>query len=61
MTKSIFSVLLLFAVLSCGRTEKGNRVEQNIMETEKKNIGNLPALYPKPLTVVGAEVEGRVN
>ena len=31
------------------------------METEKKNIGNLPALYPKPLTVVGAEVEGKVN
>lgn len=28
---------------------------------EKKNIGNLLALYPKPLTVVGAEVEGKVN
>lgn len=27
----------------------------------KKNIGNLLALYPKPLTVVGAEVEGKVN
>ena len=28
---------------------------------EKKNIGNLLALYPKPMTVVGAEVEGKVN
>jgi len=28
---------------------------------EKKNIGNQLALYPKPLTVVGAEVEGKVN
>lgn len=31
------------------------------METEKQNIGNLLALYPKPMTVVGAEVEGKVN
>ena len=28
---------------------------------EKKNIGNLLTLYPKPMTVVGAEVEGKVN
>lgn len=28
---------------------------------EKKNIGNLLALYPKPMTVVGAEVNGKVN
>ena len=27
----------------------------------KKNIGSLLALYPKPMTVVGAEVEGKVN
>lgn len=31
------------------------------METEKQNIGSLLALYPKPMTVVGAEVEGKVN
>lgn len=30
-------------------------------EMEKKKIGNLLALYPKPMTVVGAEVEGKVN
>lgn len=28
---------------------------------EKKNIGNLLALYPKPMTVVGTEVDGKVN
>ena len=27
----------------------------------KKNIGRLLALYPKPMTVIGAEVEGKVN
>ena len=31
------------------------------METNKKNLGNLLALYPKPMTVVGAEVGGKVN
>jgi len=31
------------------------------METNKKNLGNPLALYPKPMTVVGAEVEGKVN
>lgn len=33
----------------------------NYNDTEKKNIGNLPALYPKPMTITGAEVEGEVN
>ena len=27
----------------------------------KKNLGSLLALYPKPMTVVGAEVNGKVN
>lgn len=31
------------------------------METGKQNIGSLLALYPKPMTVVGAEVGGKVN
>ena len=31
------------------------------MITEKKNIGNKLALYPMPVTVVGAEVNGKVN
>lgn len=32
-----------------------------MIETNKKNLGNLLALYPKPMTVVGSEVEGKVN
>lgn len=35
--------------------------QHKIFEIEKENIGSLPALYPKPLTVVGAEVGGKVN
>ena len=31
------------------------------METEKQNIGSVLALYPKPMTVIGAEVDGKVN
>lgn len=31
------------------------------MITEKKNIGSKLALYPMPVTVVGAEVNGKVN
>lgn len=31
------------------------------MMTEKKNIGNKLALYPMPVTVIGAEVNGKVN
>lgn len=48
-------------LLSCGTTENKDVNQQNTTEMEKKNIGNLLALYPKPLTVVGAEVEGKVN
>ena len=35
--------------------------QANIGETEKQNIGSVLALYPKPMTVIGAEVEGKVN
>ena len=30
-------------------------------EMKHRNIGNLIALYPKPMTVVGAEVNGKIN
>lgn len=53
--------MLLFGLLSCGTTEKNKANQSNIMETEKRNIGSLLALYPKPMTVIGAEVEGKVN
>ena len=57
----LLSVVFLFGLLSCSTTEKNKMNHPNIMETEKKNIGNLLALYPKPMTVVGAEVDGKVN
>lgn len=53
--------MLLCGLLSCNTTEKRETNHSNIMETEKQNIGNLLALYPNPMTVVGAEVEGKVN
>ena len=48
-------------MLSYGSAVKENATQPNMMETNKKNLGNLLALYPKPMTVVGAEVEGKVN
>jgi hypothetical protein len=48
----------MFGLLSCSPTDKNI---PNIMETEKKNIGKRLALYPMPVTVVGAESDGKVN
>lgn len=53
--------MLMAAVLSCNTPGDRSADRQNISETEKKNLGSLIALYPKPMTVVGAEVEGKVN
>ena len=61
MIKTILSVLSLLVTLSCGAAVKENAAQPNIMKTNKKNLGSLLALYPKPMTVVGAEVEGKVN
>lgn len=61
MAKTILGVLSLLVIMSCSIPVKENTVQPNIMETNKKNLGNLLALYPKPMTVVGAEVEGKVN
>lgn len=61
MIRFILCTMLLCGLLSCNTTEKRETNHPNIMETEKQNIGNLLALYPKPMTVVGAEVEGKVN
>lgn len=61
MVKNIISILSLLVMLSCSTSVKENTYQTDIMETNKKNLGNLLALYPKPMTVVGAEVEGKVN
>ena len=61
MRKSISTILFLLLLLSCNTQPAKEGNKQNSTEMEKKNIGNLLALYPKPMTVVGAEVEGKVN
>lgn len=61
MFKTISGVLSLLVMLSCSTVVKENTAQPDIMETNKKNLGNMLALYPKPMTVVGAEVEGKVN
>ena len=61
MIRFILCTMLFCGLLSCNTTEKRETNHSNIMETEKQNIGSLLALYPKPMTVVGAEVEGKVN
>lgn len=61
MIRFILCTMLFCGLLSCNTTEKRETNHSNIMETEKQNIGNLLALYPKPMTVVGAKVEGKVN
>ena len=40
-----------------GPAVKENTDQPDIMEIEKKNLGSLLALYPKPMTVVGTKVK----
>lgn len=61
MIRTLFNVLLLFGLLSCSTTTENKMNQPDVMETEKQNLGSLLALYPKPMTVVGTEVEGKVN
>ena len=60
MTRNLLVTLLMFGLLSCGRAEIKTH-QSNIMDTEKQNIGSVLALYPKPMTVIGTEVDGKVN
>lgn len=60
MMKKILMVFFLFGLLSCSTSEKRTN-PSNIAETEKQNIGSVVALYPKPMTIIGAEVDGKVN
>ena len=56
----LLTALLLLGLQSCDTTKKEMH-QTNIKETEKRNIGSVLALYPKPMTVIGAEVDGKVN
>ncbi len=59
--KSVMSILAISLVLSCTSGVEKEVERKNTTEMKKKNIGSLLALYPKPVTVVGAEVKGKVN
>lgn len=61
MIRLILSLLLPLVALPFGTVASGSTDRPDTMETNKKNLGSLLALYPKPMTVVGAEVEGKVN
>lgn len=53
-------ILALILASACKSDNTSQLKNKEMMITEKKNIGNVLALYPKPMTVVGAEVEGKV-
>lgn len=63
MRKIITLSALLLALLASCTKQPQNKVmtNQQVEKTMKKNIGNKLALYPTPLVVVGAYVEGKVN
>lgn len=59
--KKLLWIMLSAVLCSCGAAVKDEPKHLNTTEMDKKNLGSLLALYPKPVTVIGAEVEGRVN
>ena len=55
-------IIMLFTSVACNSNNSTSEKEDDKkMMTEKKNIGNRLALYPMPVTVIGAEVNGKVN
>ena len=52
MLKFIQYVCLLFLVCSCSTRNEESVILQNETDMEKKNLGSVLALYPKPMTVV---------
>lgn len=61
MKIQLISLLLTMLLPLFGATISAQDNQQKEKNMEKKNLGNLVALYPKPMTVVGAEVNGKVN
>lgn len=53
--------LLLSLATVCIPNVYGADNQIDSTEMEHRNIGNILALYPKPMTVVGAEVNGKIN
>ena len=54
--------ILALILASASKSANASQLkDKEMMITEKKNIGSKLALYPMPVTVVGAEVNGKVN
>ncbi len=53
--------MILPLLLSCNTQPAQETDKQNSTEMEKTNIGNKLALYPTPVTVVGADADGKAN
>lgn len=58
---SIYLIFYLLLLTACEHQEKETSKTHHMEIPNKKNIGQRLSLYPMPLTVVGAEVEGKVN
>lgn len=56
-TRQFLLLLLLFFMAMVVKAQDNSKAEM----MGKKNLGSLLALYPKPMTVVGAVVNGKVN
>lgn len=59
MGRKLLKIALILAALLCSNLNVESKNKKNM--TEKKDLGSLLALYPKPMTVVGALVDGKVN
>lgn len=56
-----FVGMSLIGLTACGHRAGGMSNGLDMEITDKKNIGHRLVLYPMPVTVVGAEVDGKVN
>lgn len=60
MKREHIKLLLIAALWLCVITAAWAQNDKNMI-TEKKYLGSLLALYPKPVTIVGAIVQGKPN
>ncbi len=58
---SLFFLVLSFFLVQVMAMKAQDIENTNTEIMGKKNLGSLLALYPKPMTVVGTEVNGKVN
>lgn len=61
MIRTLFKIAIALAVVMCGLATTAQNQTSNYMIEGKKDLGSLLALYPAPMTIVGAHVQGKVN